>query len=189
MSELQSPPESVATVGATRAAWLATAIGIPVYGASALILSYVGGPVVSALASDVPGEEHGWVFLGVAFANVAIALLGIVLVSHTFGRMLFARTREQSPMAAGRAFAIMGSVLAVVPVVFIAFGQPLHLVGGLYAAIAVGVPCGLTAGLTRAVLPGVLESPFATRAAGWVGALGYVVVLGWTAVVLFGVGR
>ncbi|MDN4478510.1 hypothetical protein [Demequina lignilytica] len=189
MSELQSPPDPVASVGATSAAWLATAIGIPVYGASALILSYVGGPVVSALAPDAQGEEHSWVFIGVAFTNVAIALLGIVLVSHTAGRVLFSRTRGLAPMAAGRAFAIMGALLAVVPVVFIAMGQPLHVVGGLYAAIAVGVPCGLTAGLTRAVLPGILESPFARRTAVWVGVLGYVVVLGWTAVVMFGIGR
>ena len=189
MSELQSPPESVATVGATRAAWLATAIGIPVYGASALILAYLAGPLVGALESDTNPEQQSWVFVGVAFVNVAIALLGIALIAHTVGRVLFARTRDQSPMAAGRAFALMGALLAVVPVVFIALGQPSHLGGGVYAAIAVGVPCGLTAGLTRAVLPSVLASPFAVRTAAWVGVVGYLVIIGWTAVVMFGIGR
>ena len=189
MSELQSPPESVTTVGATRAAWLATAIGIPIYAATALILAYLAGPLVSALAPGEVGEEQGWVFLGVAFVNVSIALLGIALISHTVGRVLFARTRTASPMSGGIAFAIMGASLAIVPVVFIATGQPLHVVGGLYAAIAVGIPCGVTAGVTRAVLPGVLASRSATRTAVWVGVVAYGVVIAWTAVVLFGLGR
>ena len=188
MSERQSPPDQVATVGGTRAAWLATAIGVPIYAASALILAYLAGPLVNVLAADAVGEQQGWVFLGVAFANVLIALLGIALVSHTIGRVLFARTRSASAMSGGVAFAIMGAALAVVPVVFVAMGQPLHLAGGVYAAIAVGIPCGLPAGLTRAVRPGVLASRSATRTAVWVGVAGYVVVIGWTAMVLFGVG-
>ncbi|WP_062378496.1 hypothetical protein [Demequina pelophila] len=188
MSDTPPATETVATVDATRAAWLATAIGIPVFGACALILAYAAAPLVGALAPDAHAEERGWIFSAVAITNAVIALFGIALVSHTLGRALFASTRERSPAAAGAAFAVLGSVLAIIPVVIVATGQSLPLVGGLYAALAVGLPCGLTAGLTRAVLPGVLAAG-AARLALWTGALGYLVVIAWTAVAVFGVGR
>ncbi len=189
MAEMDVATASVTSVPPTRAAWLATAIGIPVYGASALILAYLGAPLVDALAPDRTTVDDLGVFLSVAVINVLIALVGIMVVAHTAGRLLFARTRDLPPRSAGIAFAVMGSALAVIPVTFAALAQSLHAVGGLYAAIAVGIPCGFTAGLTRAVLPGVIASPVATRMAVWIGAVAAVVVVLWTAVVLFGVGR
>ncbi|WP_296667894.1 hypothetical protein [Demequina sp.] len=190
MSDVESA--AVGTVPAatgTRAAWLATAIGIPVYGALALLMSYISAPLVDMLAPDRNTVEDLGIFLGVAVVNVSIALVGIMIIAHTAGRLLFARTLTRPTRSAAIAFAVMGSTLAVIPVVFVAFAQPLHLVGTLYAALAIGVPCGVTSGFTRAVLPAVAASRSATRTAAAVGIGGVVVVILWSAVVLFGVGR
>lgn len=189
MSDVDTSQTSMATIPATRAAWLATAIGIPVYGATALIASYLAAPVVTGLASELTTVEDLAIFVGVAVINVAIALVGIALIAHTLGRLLFGRTRAKAPAPAGVAFAAMASALAAPIVAFVALGTDETLAGGVYAAIAVGLPCGFTAGLTRAVLPGVAASPAATRIAGGVAAAGVLVILAWTAVVLFGVGR
>lgn len=190
MTEAAAPPAPTASaIPPTRAAWLATAIGIPVYGATALLASYAAAPLVDLMAPDRTTVDSQAIFVGVAVVNVLIALVGIMVVAHTLGRLLFARTLSQSPTSAGTAFAVMASLLAVPVVILIALGQGQEAAGAVYAAIAIGLPCGFTAGLTRAVLPGVAASPTASRLAGGVAVGAVVIVLLWTAVVLFGVGR
>ncbi len=189
MAEMDVATASVGTIAPTRAAWLATAIGIPVYGATALIASDLAAPLLAAFGDEPEGPTVSGLFVGTAVVNVLIALFGIMLVAHSIGRAVFARTRDMTPSRAGAAFAMMASSLAIIPVAVLAFAQSQHVVGAVYAAIAVGLPCGFTAGLTRAVLPGVAASPTASRLAGGVAAGAVLVIVAWTAVVLFGVGR
>lgn len=190
MTDALAPAASTAAaIRPTRAAWIATAIGIPVYGATALLASYAAAPLVDALAPDRTQVDDAAIFVGVAVINVLIALVGIMLVAHTAGRLLFSRTVAMTPTAAGTVFAVMASVLAAPLVVLVSLGQGQALAGGVFAAFAIGLPCGFTAGLARAVLPGVAASPVATRLAGWVAPGAVAVIVLWAAVVLFGVGR
>lgn len=190
MSDVDTPQAPAAPVlGPSRAAWLATALGIPVYGALALLFSYTAAPLVAVLAPDRTTAAERGIYLGVAVVNVLIALFGILVVSHTVGRAVFAATRRWTDPMAAVAFAAMGSILAAAPVMFIAYGTSEQQAGGVFAILAIGVPCGVTAGLTRWLLPGVAASPSASRLAGWVAALSVLVILVWTAVVLFGAGR
>ncbi|WP_062289275.1 hypothetical protein [Demequina phytophila] len=174
-------------VGAT-ASWLATAIGIPLYGLIALGCALAAAPLANALAPDTAGMEGLAMFVAVAIVNVLIAVIGVPVIAHTLGRWVFARTSHASTRAASRGFAVMGALLAVPLVVFIALGQSLHAVGGLYAALAIGVPCGVTAGLTRAILPWVAATPARRGWVGAIGAAGLFAVVWWAIVVLFGPG-
>ncbi|WP_062298755.1 hypothetical protein [Demequina maris] len=187
MSATETPVKAAERpLGATLAAWLATAIGIPLYAVVALALATAAAPLARALAPDRNTVEDLGMFLGVAVTNVAVALVGVPLAAHTVGRLVFARTARASDRAASRGFAVMGAVLAVPLVIFVAFAQPLHGVGGLYAAIAVGVPCGVTAGLTRALLPWFAATPIRRGTAAAVGGAGVLAVLFWSAIVLLG---
>ncbi|WP_062313728.1 hypothetical protein [Demequina rhizosphaerae] len=174
-------------LSATLGAWLATAIGIPVYAVVALALASAAAPLARALAPDRDTVEDLGRFLAVAVANVGVALVGVPLVAHTLGRVVFARTARAPDRAASRGFAVMGALLAVPLVVLLAYAQPLHGVGGLYAAIAVGIPCGVTAGLTRALLPWFAATPIRRGMAAAAGGAGVLAVVLWSLVVLFGV--
>ncbi|MDN4476827.1 hypothetical protein QQX09_13285 [Demequina sp. SYSU T00192] len=180
-----APPPTTPVRGAL-AAWLATAIGIPLYAVVALALASAAAPLARALAPDRNTVEDLGMFLGVAVTNVAVALVGIPVVAHTLGRVMFSRTSRAPDRAAARGFVVMGALLAAPLVVFIAYAQPLHAVGGLYAALAVGVPCGVTAGLTRALMPWVAATPVRRGLAAAAGGAGVLGVAYWSTVVLFG---
>lgn len=169
-----------------RAAWLATAIGIPIYGALSLLMAVAAAPVVEALAPDRSEVDDAAIFVGVGILNTAIAVLGILLIAHTIGRLVFSATRDGGDRRASIVFAVMGALLAAPVVTLVALGQSETAAGAAYAILAVAMPASVTSGLTRAVLPTVAASRAAGRAAAVVAVLAVVIVLAWASITLFG---
>ena len=141
--------------GNTRAAWLATATGIPIYVALAAI---VWGPAV-AVYSAITGETDVTVDTGslgvIAAVSILIVVVGIAAVAHTVGRLVFARTDDEELGKAAVVFGAMAALLAVVPVVLIAMGQDEVWATIAAAVIIIVFPCALTSAATRALLPSV----------------------------------
>ena len=141
--------------GNTRAAWLATATGIPIYTA---LTAIVWGPAVALYSSiaDDPEASVDTPALGViAAVSILVVVVGIAAVAHTVGRVVFARTDDAELGKAAVAFGAMAALLALVPVVLIAIGQDETWAAAAAAIIIVLVPCTLTSAATRAMLPSV----------------------------------
>ncbi|GIG55522.1 hypothetical protein [Demequina activiva] len=141
--------------GNTRAAWLATATGIPIY---VILSAVVWGPGVALYAAiaDEPGATVDSAALAViAAVGILIAVVGIAFVAHTVGRVVFARTNDQELGKAAVAFGAMAAVLAVVPVVLIAMGQDDPWAAAAASVVIILFPCALTSAATRALLPSV----------------------------------
>ncbi|MFW7415723.1 hypothetical protein [Demequina sp. SO4-18] len=140
--------------GSTRAAWLATAAGIPIH---VLVWAIMWGPGVQLFGSLTDAQSTPTVedpTLGsIATVNILVVLVGIAAITHTIGRIVFARTRDMPIGKAAVVFAVMGAVLAVAPVVFIAVGQEDAWAATVAALVLVLVPAVVSAGATRALLP------------------------------------
>ncbi|MFW2514538.1 hypothetical protein ACNI3K_12255 [Demequina sp. SO4-13] len=140
--------------GSTRAAWLATATGIPIY---VLVWAIMWGPGVQLFGSLADAEGTPTVedptLSAIATVNILVVLVGIAAIAHTIGRIVFTRTRDTPVGKAAVVFAVMGAVLAVVPVVFIAVGQEDAWAATVAALVLVLVPSTVSSGATRALLP------------------------------------
>lgn len=142
--------------GNTRAAWLATAIGILIY---VVVWAIVWGPGIQLFGSlaDIeprPTVENSTI-AAIAAVNILIVLIGIAVVAHTVGRLVFARTASMPVGKAAIVFAAMAAVLAVVPVVIIGMGQDDVWPAVAAAIVMVAIPCIVAAGATRALLPAI----------------------------------
>ncbi|SEI94606.1 hypothetical protein [Demequina mangrovi] len=141
------------------AAWIATAVDIPLYSVIATVLAYAGAQVWEAGAGGAAGLPRAIddIEAAVLVAHMLIIAAGIGLVAHTIGRWVHVRTRELSRRRAVASFATMGGLLGLVPAgaVLVATGEP---DAALFVAIAIVAPCALVAGLTRLVLPRVAAS-------------------------------
>ncbi|MDN4481469.1 hypothetical protein [Demequina muriae] len=142
--------------GNTRAAWLATATGIPLY---VLMWAIVWGPGVQLFGSLADIEPRPTVenstLAAIAAINILTVLVGLAVVAHTVGRVVFARTSSMAVGQAAVVFAAMAAVLAVVPVVLVGVGQEDTGPAVAAAIVIILVPCVVSAGATRALLPAV----------------------------------
>lgn len=142
--------------GNTRAAWLATATGIPIYVALCAVVWGPGVALFAALAEDESSPTVQTPALSViAAVSILIVVVGIAAVAHTVGRLVFARTASWDLSKAAVAFGAMAALLAVVPVVLISMGQEDTWAAAAASVIVILFPCALTAAATRALLPSV----------------------------------
>ncbi len=142
--------------GNTRAAWLATAAGIPIH---VLVWAVLWGPGTQLFGSLSPNEPpltlDNPTLAAIASINILIVLVGIWLVAHTIGRLVFARTADKPIGQAAVVFAAMAAILAVVPVVIVGIGQDHTWPAVAVAIVLVALPCIIAAGATRALLPSI----------------------------------
>lgn len=140
--------------GNTRAAWLATATGIPIYVVMWAIVWGPGVQLFGALADLEPRPTvENSTLAAIAAVNILVVLVGIALVAHTAGRLLFVRTAHMAIGQSAVAFAAMSAILSVVLVVFIGIAQDDAWPAVAAAIVIVMVPCVVSSAATRALLP------------------------------------
>ncbi|WNM25529.1 hypothetical protein [Demequina capsici] len=185
MSEPTAPAAVEAPTGA-RGAWRATSVGIPIHALLALTLGPLGAWAYGALI-DGAGDGDLQVLTGVALALVHLVILvvGIALVSHTLGRVVATATAHRSRVTGVASFAVLGGLLALVPSPLFLIDQP-HA-GAALVLVLVGLvlPCAMTAGTTRLVLPAMSTGRRPAIAAA-LAAVALVAAGVFAAVVLFG---
>lgn len=141
--------------GTTRAAWLATAVGIPVYAAVWAIVWAPGVVLFSSIAGldtrATVGTSSALSTIGAV--SILIVFVGIAAVAHTVGRIVFARTSQMQHGQAAVIFGAMAAILALVPVIWIAIGQENAWASAVAAFVIILVPCALASAAGRAALP------------------------------------
>lgn len=178
-------PHETELLGTRREAWFAWAIGLPIYAGFALMTSL---PAITTYASIIgePSDSDNVIAAGlvVALLDVMIAIFGLGLVTHTLGHALNNRILEWPTLRASGAFALLALVLSIIPISFLAVGTK-DIVGGMALGfIAVAIPSALTSGITRFVLPTVLQNPVLSRVVVGVAIFAAVVIVLWLVLLL-----
>ncbi len=141
--------------GTTRAAWLATAVGIPVYAAVWAVVWAPGVVLFSSIAGldtrATVGSDSALATIGAV--NILIVFVGIAAVAHSVGRLVFARTKDMQHGQAAVIFGAMAAILALVPVIWIAVGQEHSWASAVAAFVIILVPCAVAGAAGRAALP------------------------------------
>jgi hypothetical protein len=173
--------QSQALPTGTPAAWLATATGIPIYAPVALLLMIAASRFYENTSPD--GWQSLGVFALVLVVNLFTVVLGIGIVAHTLGRVVFRKTYHSPTRVAAGAFALMGAGVSLPVVVLAAATQPDAGAVLVYGLLAITTPAAITSGVTRALLPRI-------AAARWGKAIVYtlagaVVIAVGAAIVMF----
>jgi hypothetical protein len=123
----------------------------------------------------VEGSGKGYA-TAVAWLYFAVTLIGAPAATHTVGELLERRTASWKRDDAVVAFAGLGLLLAIPPVLMLAGSEPAGAAVGP-AVWLFGVPVFLAVALTRFFLDTVMRSERLTRAAAGIALLPPVVVL------------
>ncbi|WP_062464182.1 hypothetical protein [Demequina soli] len=138
------------------AAWIATAVDIPLYTLAAALCVPAGAWVWGLLGGASPGRVDT-TEAATLVATALIVAVGIASVAQTVGRWLHVRTLGVPRARSARSFATMGGLLGLIPAaVIVAIAGSAAAIP--FALIAVVLPCTVVAAATNVLLPRVAAS-------------------------------